>query len=62
MLEITKPDEGSSCIACHCDNINMLIELKMAKSDDGIKNCMTICTECLSELFSKLIRHVDMYA
>ena len=62
MVEITEPDEHASCIACHCENVNMLVEVKMAKSEDGIKNCMTICTECLSELFSKLICHVDMFA
>ena len=62
MLEITEPDKGASCIACYCDNMNMLVEVKMAKSEDGIKNCITICTECLAELFGKLVHEVDMFA
>ncbi len=62
MLEITQPDEHASCIACYCDNMNMLVEVKMAKSDDGVKNCITICTDCLAELFSKLVHEVDMFA
>ena len=62
MIEITEPDKNASCIACHCENQNMLVEVKMAKSEDSIKNCITICTDCLAELFSELVHEVDMFA
>ena len=61
MIEISTPDKHASCIACHCENQNMLVEVSMSKNDDGIRSCITICTDCLSELFSQLIHEVDLF-
>lgn len=51
MITVEKPPKYSSCISCGAKE--NLYEYLFSIRDDGIKQCITICNNCVAKMYEK---------
>lgn len=51
MITVEKPPKYSSCISC--GSKEDLHEYLFSIRDDGIKQCITLCDNCVAEMYNK---------